>query len=164
MAKWEIIAVGELNPDWQSRAIQRGIMADYSHIAILFTDDSGEQCVFESIGKGTVKSTVAEVLDNGKAVIRHRFTVPVLNNDFSLGWCHGRLGGRYSLIQYLGFIFPFMRRFKWIRNGRAFSVCSEFGADFLVDCANLIHDKLNDCDFVSPTDLVYICQEVYGRG
>lgn len=168
--KFFIIAVGELNPDWQSRLIQMGIMAPYSHIAILVAHENGKIEVFESIGRGVVRSELDEVLDNGGAVIREQFELELsIPHDRAYGWLEGKLGGWYSLMQYLGFfgrLFSFFgplgalfRRWKLVANGPAFSVCSELGARFVVYATEIRHERLKDCDFVNPRDLVEVLQE-----
>jgi len=163
--KFYVIAVGELKPDLQSRLIQMGIMAPYSHIAIMVVHENGKIEIFESIGKGIVRSELDEVLDNGGAVIREQYELHELSvsEERAYGWLESKLGGWYSLIQYLGFmgrLFSFFgpigalfRRWKLVANGPAFSVCSELGARFVLYATTINNPRLDDPDFVNPRDL-----------
>lgn len=156
---FEVVTVGELEPDFVSSRIQavqssmRGFPINYSHAAILVTDEKGCR-VFDATGRGISECTLEELLDAGGAVIRRRFLIPVKSPCCAMMWIQGRLGVGYSNLQYLGFLFPFLRWLPGVRNGRKGSVCSEFVADFLHDCADLNQKAFSQSEWMMPVDLV----------
>lgn len=159
--KFELIAMGEVKPDFLSRRIQAAIKADYSHVAILV---DGYQ-VFHATGKGFHKSDLPTELEGGKTVIRRRIEIPVERECCALAWLNARLGLRYSNLQYLGFIFPFLRWIPFVNNGRSEVVCSEVVADFVAENAKLgsiCAMAFRDCDFVDPKQCVDIVAGVLG--
>lgn len=157
--KFEVVTVGELEPDFVSSRIQavqssmRGFPINYSHAAVIVTGAFGQR-VFDATGRGISECTLEELLDQGGAKIRRRFVIPVRREEFALGWIQGRLGVRYSNLQYLGFLFPFLRWIPGVRNGRGGAVCSEFVADFLHDCSNLNQKCFSQSEWMMPVDLV----------
>lgn len=159
---FELIALGEVKPDFVSSCIQRKIRANYSHIAIL----KDGKFVFHATGKGVNRTTLDRLLADGPCVIRRRVEIPVENEDIAYGWLLGRLGLRYSNLQYLGFIFPFLRFLPFVNNGRREAVCSELGADFVVDCSNqkwIASKAYGDCDFIDPKQCMDIAAGIFGE-
>ncbi len=144
--KFEIIAIGEEKPDFVSSRIQKALGTDYSHVAILVD----EEVIYHATGKGFHKEYLCDVLPGH--IIRHRFEVRSARSDeFSLGWLEGNIGVPYSNLQYLGFIFPWMRKF--VDNGRKRTICSEAVGDAMQECFGYLID---DTDFKSPKDIVEI--------
>jgi hypothetical protein len=149
--KFEILAIGELEPDFVSRRIQRYLGTDYSHIGILVDG----LWLYHATGIGFHMVPLAAFLP-GHA-IRHRFAWE-LDRDttqYALGWLEGCVGCEYSQSQYLGFLFPFLRPF--VANGKSKTVCSEAGAQFMFDCLKVREPRLFACDWINPKDIVEIC-------
>jgi hypothetical protein len=141
MPRYYAIAVGEVKPDFVSSAIQRyltekhGKPINWSHCGILVEGDY-ETTVWDATGRGFEPCTLNEALGNGKAVLRHKVELDVMNAAMALGWLRGNRGRWYAHAQYVLFFMP-----KWLRhamswilpgfikklfsNGRAFQVCSE---------------------------------------
>lgn len=154
--KFEVVVVGELKPDFVSRHIQRyqsavaGKPIDYSHAAIIV---DGKR-VFDATGRGIGECTLEELLDKGEAVIRRSFEVKVMSECCALTWLTARRGLGYSNLQYIGFLFPFLRALPFVRNGRKRTVCSEFVADFLCDWSIYPKQAFDNGDFLLPMDIV----------
>lgn len=155
MISFELIAIGEIVPDRFSRGLQGAMKTNYSHLAILV---NGVE-LYHATEKGFHRELSSSGLEG--AVIRHRFPLTIkYHEQFALGWLAGRVGCRYSWIQYFGLIFPWMRWIPFVKNGRAETVCSEVVADFLVDCTSISHPKLDQCDWLTPRDVVELMLEV----
>lgn len=149
--KFEILALGELEPDFASRHIQAFLGTDYSHCAILVDGLWAYHATAEGF-----HMTPWATLSPGHAV-RHRFEWE-LDRDttqYALGWLEGCLGCEYSESQYLGFLFPFLRHF--VANGRSKTVCSEAAGQFMFDCLKIKEARLYACDWLTPKDIVEIC-------
>lgn len=155
--RFEIVAIGEIDPDFLSSRIQKGIGADYSHVGILVDD----RLLWHATGKGFHCSQIQDELKG--SVIRRRVGIPVFDESFARGWLNGRKGTRYSNLQYLGFIFPFLRFLPFVDNGRKEVVCSEIAADFIVDCAIVHNDRLADTDWIDPKECMDIAAELFGE-
>lgn len=149
--KFEVLAIGEEKPDFVSRRIQSFLGTDYSHCAILVAD----RWCYHATEQGFNMVPWIHVAPGH--IIRHRFAFELdpARTQFSLGWLHASLGKEYSESQYLGFLFPFLRRF--VANDRSKTVCSEAVGQFLFDCVGVKHGSLHKCDFLSPKDVVEIC-------
>ncbi len=160
--KFEIIAIGEVEPDFVSRCIQRFSKANYSHIAILLDD-----CIlYEAVGEGVRKSSVAEMMAVKPHAIRRRVELPVKSECCSLTWLEANVGKKYGLIQYLGFLFPFLRWLPFVKNGKREVVCSEFGADFVMCCTKLGHiaeQAYGTGDWVLPPQAMDVAAGLYGE-
>jgi hypothetical protein len=150
---FEIIAVGEIEPDFVSRRIQKFIDADYSHSAILVDGET----IYHATGIGFHRIPLLELLPGH--IIRHRirFELEGEAGVFAKGWLEGCIGTEYSHSQYLGFFFPFLRRF--VDNNRAKTVCSEAVGDFMAECLGIRDHRLLNCDFLSPRDVTEIAYE-----
>lgn len=148
--KISILAIGEEKPDFVSRRIQSFLGTNYSHAAILVED----HWLYHATAKGFHQIPLHLVLPGH--VIRHRFDYE-LNQEqsqYALGWLQGALGHEYSQSQYLGFLFPWLRRF--VANGNSKTICSEAVGQFMFDCLNIREARLYACDFLSPKDVVEI--------
>jgi hypothetical protein len=151
--KFEVIAIGEIDPDTLSTGIQAWIDENYSHLAILVDDTR----VFHATEKGFHESTLEKELVG--SVIRKRIEIR-FDNDLqraeALGWLRGKIGAKYSFMQYLGYFFPLINHLKWIKNQRSETVCSEVVGDWLYDCAPdfKFDSRLNQTDFLSPKDVI----------
>lgn len=148
--KFSILAVGELEPDFVSKRIQHFLKTDYSHSAILVEDFM----VYHATGKGFHAIPLHSLLP-GHA-LRHKidFELPDAQSHYACGWLQGALGHEYSQSQYLGFLFPFLKR--WVANGNSKTVCSEAVGQFMFDCLNVKDARLYECDFLSPKDVTEI--------
>lgn len=146
----KIFVAREVEPDWVSRKIMKVIGADYSHIGIIVDDT----IVFHMVGEGFSQCPLKEM--ESDHVLQTKDITDRIHMTYALGYLQGRLGVEYSQSQYLGFLFPFMRRF--VRNNKEKGVCSEEVARFLLVCGQekYISGYLNrfiDLDFVSPKDV-----------
>lgn len=149
--KFEILAVGELEPDFASRQIQRFLKTDYSHCVILVD----ERWCYHATAKGFHMIPLTALLPGHAIRARFAFELEVGPTQFALGWLQGALGHEYSQSQYLGFLFPFLRRF--VANGNSKTVCSEAAGQFMFECLKVQDARLYACDFLSPKDIVEIC-------
>ena len=153
MYEFEVIAIGEIDPDTLSSGIQAWIDENYSHLAILV---DGKR-IFHATEKGFHESTLEKELEG--SVIRHRIKIH-FNNDLeraeALGWLRGKIGAKYGWLQYVGYFFPFINHLKWVKNNRSETVCSEVVADWLYDCApDFKNDsRIAEADFLSPKDVI----------
>ena len=157
--KFEVIAIGEKKPDTTSWLIQKFIHANYSHLAILVDGDR----VFHATEKGFHESKLKDELENSE--IRERIPIRFdgnLQRWKAYGWLLGKIGAKYSFLQYIGYLFPFINHLKWIGNKRRETVCSEVVADWLYDCApDFIGDpRLKDADFLSPKQVIEILNDI----
>lgn len=165
MAKtFAICAFAEVKPDFVSRCIQKAIKANYSHIGILV----GESTVYHATGVGFHKQNLIDMLEGGSVVIRRKVNLPIERECCALTWLEARIGTKYSLIQYLGFLFPWLRFIPKVSNGRRETVCSEIGADFAWDCVTptlrqSLRNALECNDFVDPKQLMDILSGIYGE-
>lgn len=155
---FEILAIGEENPDFVSRKIQNFLNTDYSHIAILVDGIK----VYHATGKGFHTDWLQNVIPGH--IIRHRIKVEPRNNSYALGWLDGCIGTEYSQSQYLGFFFawwPWLQKLirKIFDNGRKKTICSEAAADFLKECCGY---EIVQADFLSPKDVVNIALDFAG--
>lgn len=151
--RFEILAVGEIDPDFVSSRIQKFLGTDYSHSAILV---DGEH-VYHATGKGFHRMPLLELLP-GHA-IRHRISFELEGEKaaYARGWLDGCIGIEYSNSQYLGFFFPLIRPF--LRNKRAKLICSEVVGEFMDECLGIRDYRLVCCDFLSPKDVTEIAYE-----
>lgn len=158
-----ILAFAEVKPDFVSRRIEAAIGANYSHVGILVGDT-----VYHATGKGFHKQPLEDVLEGGATVIRRKVSVPVVRECCALAWLEARLETKYSLVQYLGFAFPFLRFLPLVNNGRRETVCSEVGADFVWDNApepqrEIVRMAFGDCDFVDPKKCLDVLAGIFGE-
>jgi hypothetical protein len=159
---FHIVGLGHVNPDFFSRRIQCGIGAPYSHIGILVNGS----IVYHATSKGFHISSLEEVLDYGRVVIRRKVPVPVSKPCCAITWLNARIGLKYSVLQYLGFIFPVLRFIPFVNNGRRETVCSEIGADFIAECSSMkdiASMAYGDCDWVDPKRCLDIAAGLYGE-
>lgn len=159
---FELIAIGEEKPDFLSWWIQWGIKANYSHVAVLVNGET----IYHSIEKGVCKTTLKEMMAEKACVIRRRILIPVERECCALTWLEARLDTPYSAIQYLGFIFPFLRFIPWINNGRRELVCSEFGAEFCCEQAIqklMVQAAFGDCDWIDPKKCLDVAAVLFGE-
>lgn len=156
MYNFYLLCVGELDPDFISRNIQKflsekhGRLVNWSHCAIEVEPICPspafdyEQAIWDSTGRGFEPCSMDEVLDHGAAVIRHRIPLPVKDPEEAMGWLRGNRGRGYSNLQYVPFLMPSWLRkvFKAITpkiirhqfmNGRRRAVCSETIGYFMRD-------------------------------
>ena len=155
--KIELLAIGEVKPDWASTLIQRALDTDYSHIGILINGVHlwhATEVGFHMIPWATFEPG---------HVVRHRFEWEVKDGTYQegliTGWLIATMGKEYSTSQYLGFIFPMLRSVKIIANGNSKLVCSEAGGQFLYDTYLLRDHRLSKCDWLDPKKIVEICYE-----
>lgn len=160
--KFELLFVGEKNPDLFSWAIQygqrriHGCAVNFSHVAILVDGTR----VFDSTGRGFDECSIEKLLKDDLSVVRHRFEllVPEDLEDDALAWLQGRRGLPYARLQCLGVVFPILRRIPLIRNGFKRAFCSESGADFLFFWSLTGKDdtRLRERDWIDPYTLFLI--------
>lgn len=159
---FELITLGEVKPDFVSTRIQRFEGANYSHVAILVDG----YLVYHAIGKGVSRTTINDLLQDGLCVIRRRISIEVRSKCCAHTWLEAMLGTKYSLAQYLGFIFPVLRFLPFVNNGRREVVCSEFAAQFVGSQSTkgyLALQKYTDCDFVGPKLCADVAAELFGE-
>lgn len=161
MSQFELLAFGEIKPDFVSRNIQRAIKANYSHVGVLHNG-----ILYHAVGEGTCKVDYELFLRSHTCVVRRRVIIPVRRECCARVWLEARMGQKYSLVQYLGFAFPFLRFIPFINNGRRETVCSEFGADFVCDNSELsaiATRAYGDCDWINPKECLDIAGGIYGE-
>lgn len=162
--KFEVAVCREVKPDIFSWLIMKFSGKPYSH-AFVIVD---EEIIFECVEKGVVKSAVADLLKGGAHVIVDRVQVfpsyyprqgcrACVDRD-AYGYLRGSIGISYSQMQIPAFILKFLRKF--VRNGRSRMICSEFVAWFLKEGLGHLHEKLEDCDFVSPEEVLAIARSL----
>lgn len=178
-ARFYLLAIGELNPDFLSGRIQsyltrkHGVDVDWSHIALLVEGygDRGDG-VWDHTGRGFERCSLEEALDNGGAVARRKIELRVRNAAEAVGWLRGKRGSWYANLQYalyvlpipvarlLGKLLPTYIR-KQFANGRALGVCSETIGYFIQDnCEGAEdHPLLMDGDRLDPFMAVIAGQE-----
>ncbi len=149
--KFSILAVGEIDPDFVSRRIQRFMGTDYSHCVILMDD----KWCYHATAEGFNMRPISTLLPDHIIRQRFDFELDAINSMFAAGWLQGALGHEYSQSQYLGFLFPFLQRF--VANGNSKTVCSEAAGQFMFDCLKIKDARLFSCDFLTPKDIVEIC-------
>ena len=151
--KFEILAIGELVPDFFSRKIQNYLGTNYSHIAVLIDG----AIVYHSIERGVVRELIQNALGPND-VIRHRFEFPIQpgREGFIMGWLEGSVGAKYAWSQYLGVFCPWIRFL--VRNGKGQSFCSEYGATAVRDALGIYSPELEESDWITPKDIVEFCQ------
>lgn len=147
-----MLAVAEMFPDLDSRAIQFVCRSPYSHIAVLvvFPDGSTEM-IYEATTPKSRKIDAGKILVNHKFV--HKIEVTHLlkkTPEQALKWLEDRMDIDYGMVQWPGFVFGFLRFLG--RNGMRKLVCSEFGAAFIEDNCEI--DLWDDLDFVNPKQLI----------
>ena len=147
----------ETEPDFVSRAIMKKLKCDYSHIGVAFNGSS----LYHATGKGVHLLTRGEFLKDHKMVHEIPITKFVHNFSYARGWCEGNVGKDYSESQFIGFMFPALKKF--FGDGRKEVICSEFVARFIDECTEIdIFDEI-DCDYVSPKELIEMLSEkVFG--
>lgn len=148
MHTFAIAATAENKPDFVSACIMRFIAAPYSHIAIIAPNDD----VYHATGKGFHRIKLAELIDKRTMVHIAAFTLTPEEAARATGWLEGRLDTDYGELQYLGFFLPFLR--KWFSNNKAKTICSEVGADFLVECLGYQGKWVCGRDFLTPKDVI----------
>jgi hypothetical protein len=139
----------ELEPDFLSRSIMQALDCKWSHNGIIYcVDDNDSGTIVHSIGKGVCEEPVREFLISHKFV--HFINVTSLINDhgFAKGWLKGSIGKDYSESQYLGFLFPRIK--KLVSDGKAEMICSEFAARFMCECTSFKGFDEANCDFIDP--------------
>lgn len=156
--KFFIFVSGEKKPDFVSRRIMQRFDCDYSHIGMIVRFRTGRTTIYHSVGKGFSKIDNIDTYDEMKAFFMDHnvneidVSDHIISPDYALGYLNGRLGVEYSLMQYLGFVWPGLQRF--VRNGKEKGICSEEAARFLYHCCNhkvKVNPKI--FDFVSPRDV-----------
>lgn len=160
--KFELIALGEVKPDFVSRRIQRFEKTDYSHVAVLVDG----YLIYHAIGAGVCRTTLSELLADGPCVIRRRVLIPVHADCCAKTWLDAQLGKKYSLWQYLGFLFPFVRFLPRVNNGCREVVCSEFGAMFVGSQSLRGYEATqlySDTDFVGPRLCMEVARRLFGE-
>lgn len=159
---FELIALGEVQPDFVSRRIQRFEGTNYSHVAVLVDG----RTAYHAVGKGVQRIALDRLLADGPCVIRRRVQIRVDRDCCAKTWLESMVGKKYSLLQYLGFLFPFLRFISWVDNGRREVVCSEFGADFVMECSTygaVAALRYGDSDFVGPRQALDVAAKLYGE-
>lgn len=160
--RFELLALGEVQPDFVSRRIQRFEKTNYSHVAVLVDG----YLVYHAIGAGVCRTTLNDLLADGPCVIRRRVVIPVHSECCAKTWLDAQLGKKYSLWQYLGFLFPLARFLPWVNNGAREVVCSEFGAQFVGSCSVRSYEalqKYTDTDFVGPKLALDVAAKLFGE-
>lgn len=159
---FELIALGEVTPDFVSRRIQKFEGTNYSHVAVLVDG----YLVYHAIGPGVCRTTLSELLKDGPCVIRRRIQIPVHADCCAKTWLDAQLGKKYSLWQYLGFLFPALQFLPRVNNGSREVVCSEFGAQFVGSQSKRGYEalqKYTDTDFVGPRLCMNVAAELFGE-
>lgn len=147
----EVAVAREKNPDFVSRMIMRWMGRPYSHIFIIHQNK-----LIHSTGKGVHNTWLDEFMVDHDIMIKRR--VPIGSGKtvaYFKGFVAGCSGKEYSESQYIGFLFPFLRRF--FRNGREKTICSEFVANVLNNCCGY---DIRNIDFVSPKDVMEYVIEI----
>ena len=152
MMKLEIIATHEKKIDFVSKNLELFMGTSYSHNAIVVD----EAVVYHATEKGFHKMPLSNLLL--QCDIRHRFEFvrPIPEFYYAHGWLDGCVGREYSESQYFGFLFPFLK--PMLQNGRKKTICSEVVADFMIDCLKIDDDRLSDADWLTPKDIVAVCE------
>lgn len=169
-----ILAFGEEKPDFISRCIEAAIRAPYSHIGICH-----DGTLYHATGKGFHKSRLSDELNyevrhwffwkkKKRAIIRRKVMIPVERECCALAWLEARIGTKYSLVQYLGFVFPVLRFIPFVNNGRRETVCSEVAADFCWDNTpeffrEIVRMALGDNDWVCPKKCMDVLAGIFGE-
>lgn len=182
MTRFYAIAIGELQPDFVSSAIQRYLTekhltpVNWSHCGILVeeTPDGIPPGVWDATGRGFEHCTLEEAL-HGPSVIRHKVELKVRNPAMALGWCYGNRGRWYARAQYVLYFMPaWMRKLcgmvlpgfvkKVFHNGRALQVCSEaldyFMRDNVEGADRLLTDWAGDGDRTDPYQAIMAAYEL----
>lgn len=159
--KFYIFVSGEYEPDFLSKKIMKRFETNYSHIGMVLEDEFDKKEIFHSVGKG-FSTANWDIFLLGHHVRLIDITDKVKNAQYALGYLQGRMGIEYSFSQYLGFVFPFLRKF--VRNKTEKGICSEEAARFLYHCC--IHELRvdpNKFDFVSPKDVWEKLESIMGE-
>lgn len=170
-----MITVGEKNPDFLSRKIQKGlskrhgIPVNKSHAALLVEGFGKWDGVWESLGDG-FKGPKDPVKAIEGAEIRDKILLNIENPLQAIKWLREFVGTPYANLQYLLFVPAWVRtlaryflpRFivRVIKNGKMLSFCSESVAHFIrANCVGAFEDPdlaQEKCDEIDPVALVPI--------
>jgi hypothetical protein len=155
--KFEVVAVGEIEPDTYSWMIERSQSKqakrkiNYSHLALLIDGTR----VFDSTERGIAECTLDELLDHGRAVIRKRIEVPVLSECCALAWLEAMIGKEYpSNWQLLAMRFWWLRWLPWTKDGRSELHCAGFVAAFLHDRTPLPQHYFRKVTWIYPFQVI----------
>lgn len=140
--KISLAVTREIKPDWLSRQIMKRLGTDYSHCIIII-----DEYVWQSTGKGFWPIPLNLFLNDRIIVDSREFELSGNGLVYANGWLQGKRGIEYSSSQYLGFIFPWMRKF--VANGLEKMICSEVQYLFAVDCL-LMKRRFIHSDFIDP--------------
>jgi hypothetical protein len=181
--KFYALAIGHLNPDAESSAIQWGLSRKYgvpvnwSHCALLVEGGTEALARFNGVwdltARGWDQCTVEELFDG--AVARHKIKLNIIDDELACGWLLGYRKTPYSILQFFTSVPDWMRSLakmllpefilKKFANGKAAGYCSEGIARFIVDnCPTASGDlRLSDseCDRCDPFKLIPIALD-YG--
>lgn len=153
-----ILALACKKPDIFSRLIMWAMKTDYSHCAIVAhaIDYREDDIIYHCTAEGFHAERSKKYLEDH--IVRHEFKyeLSTYKSLYAWGWLDGCIGTQYSRMQFIGFIFPFLKPF--VANNRDRMICSEAAGDFMKDCLGIKDSRLNSCDFVTPKDIVEICE------
>lgn len=145
--KFYLFVCGEKDPDILSRIIQWRLGTDYSHMGIIVECD-GAKIIYHCVGKGFCTEHYSEFIKEHN-IWEVDITRFMMEPNYALGYLQGREGINYSRLQYLGFVFPWLRFL--VHNGKARGICSEEAARFMYQCCDH-HLKIDSkkFDFFDP--------------
>ncbi len=154
--KVEAIFIGELEPDWFSWLIQAwqswvtGRKVNFSHAALLVNGTT----VYDSTERGVAKCSLEEALDFGKAVIRHRFELPVIRACCAQTWLDRSVDVPYpQMWQLTAHFLPELWSNPEFGDGRKSASCSEYVSDFVHDMTAHPRSRFQKRDRIKPVDL-----------
>lgn len=133
----------EIKPDFISNCIMKFLATNYSHV---FFIHDGQ--IFHATGEGVNQVTLSDYLKTHQIVAEFEVSLAMTPSEFVM-FMEGSKGKEYSSSQYLGFIFPFLKRFT--RNGNEKMICSELVAAVLEKNGGYKLPK--EADFMSPKDV-----------
>jgi hypothetical protein len=133
--------MSEKDPDWISRMIMKREKVPYSHIAIEFEGD-----IYHAVGEGVCVDNYKEYMEAHTEQGRKVVQLKCIKATF-LGYIEGSKGKDYSETQWIGFMFPWFRR--WFDDNKSEVICSEFVARILARYTDIDFDYQN-LDFLTP--------------
>lgn len=141
--KVRICVAAEKIPDFISWRIMRFLKFAASHIFIVYKDR-----MYHAIEEGITDHDFLEFCKDHHIVAKKEVEFFCTEEEF-FAWYAKIKGTPYSQSQYVGFFFPFLKRF--VRNKRKAAICSEFVAWAMEDLAR--RSDFGDSDFLNPKEV-----------
>lgn len=147
---FQVASCREKKPDLVSWLLMKVLKSDYSHVLIIQDGIT----VWHQVGTGFASEPLEEILKTHD--LPDVITVKCPDEAMARGYIKRMVGTPYSESQYLGFIFPFLKRF--FRNRHMRAICSEVVADFLKDCCGCV--IVEDTDYIDPVQAIAYARTV----